>query len=75
MVTAEKAVHECEFLSECCGARAIEETDICGGCRDHSEFYCECEVCGECGEVRRDEDGELDARIRAGMKCGWCAYG
>ena len=61
--------HECESLSECCGARASDDTDICSGCRDHSGFYCDCEVCGECGEVRID-----DARVQGGMKCGVCAY-
>ena len=32
-------------------------------------------ACQDCGEVRTDEDGDLDARVEAGMKCGACAYG
>ena len=32
-------------------------------------------VCADCGEVRRDEDGEIDGRVQAGMKCSLCAYG
>ena len=32
-------------------------------------------TCIECYEIRIDEDGELDARVEAGMKCGVCAYG
>ena len=31
--------------------------------------------CGECGDVVYDEDGNVDGRVLAGMKCGWCAYG
>ena len=27
-------------------------------------------ICGECGEPRPDDD-----RVKAGMKCGFCAYG
>lgn len=27
-------------------------------------------ICGECGEERTDDD-----RVKAGMKCGFCAYG
>ena len=27
-------------------------------------------ICGECGEERPDDD-----RVKAGMKCGFCAYG
>ena len=30
--------------------------------------------CPECDEIRRDENGELDARTLAGMKCTICAY-
>ena len=30
--------------------------------------------CPECGEVRYDEEGNLDSRIQAGMKCTICAY-
>ena len=28
------------------------------------------QICGECEEIRVD-----DARVLAGMKCGYCAYG
>ena len=30
--------------------------------------------CPECGEIRYDEEGNLDSRIQAGMKCTICAY-
>ena len=30
--------------------------------------------CKECGEIRYDEEGNLDSRIQAGMKCTICAY-
>jgi len=61
--------HECELVSECCGAIAIGETDRCSFCRENAGFYCYCTVCPECNEVRID-----DARVQAGMKCGVCAY-
>ena len=32
-------------------------------------------TCIECDEIRIDENGDLDARVQAGMKCGVCAYG
>ena len=32
-------------------------------------------ACGECGDVVYDEDGNVDGRVLAGMKCGRCAYG
>ena len=31
-------------------------------------------TCIECDEIRIDENGELDGRVQAGMKCGVCAY-
>jgi hypothetical protein len=31
--------------------------------------------CGECDEVVRDENGEIDGRVQSGLKCGHCAYG
>jgi hypothetical protein len=34
----------------------------------------ESERCKECGEIRYDEEGNLDSRIQAGMKCTICAY-
>ena len=32
-------------------------------------------TCGECGQERYDEEGNIDARVLEGMKCGHCAYG
>ncbi len=32
-------------------------------------------TCIEGDEIRIDENGELDGRVQAGMKCGVCAYG
>jgi hypothetical protein len=32
-------------------------------------------TCGECGEVVLDEEGGVDERVQASMKCGHCAYG
>ena len=34
------------------------------------EWRIELEICPECGQVRAG-----DERVRAGMKCGFCAYG
>lgn len=28
------------MFSVCCGAQAIDDTDICASCRDHSGFEC-----------------------------------
>ena len=38
--------HDCDFVSECCGARPFGELDhyltgFCGGCHDGSGFECE----------------------------------
>ena len=39
--------HECEWLSECCGAEPVEETldseqvGYCSQCRDGTSFSCE----------------------------------
>jgi len=33
--------HECEeFVSQCCGVEAVEETDCCGRCHEHTGFEC-----------------------------------
>ena len=53
---------ECEWLSECCGAEPVEETEgICSQCRDTSGFSCEehspwdgTETCPECGSILKD---------------------
>jgi len=60
--------HECELVSECCEAKAIGETARCWLCHENTTFYCYCNVCPECDEIRID-----DARVQAGLKCGVCA--
>ena len=44
------------------------DEDNCDPCKDNTPR------CIECGEIRRDESGEIDARVEGGMKCGVCAY-
>ena len=52
-----------------CNIHKVQVVDrSCDQCDDEAR-------CGECGEVRLDEEGEIDARVEAGMKCGVCAYG
>ncbi len=61
--------HECEWLSECCGAEPATDLDsemegvsgICAQCRDASGFSCEghspwddTETCPECGRILKD---------------------
>ncbi len=58
-----------------CGTRKTEPTPGCS-CRSLGgghimKYHHRCVLhCGECGEERPDDD-----RVKAGMKCGLCAYG
>jgi predicted nucleic acid-binding Zn-ribbon protein len=52
--------HECEWLSDCCGAEPMEGA-VCSQCRDTSGFSCEghtplddTETCPECGRILKD---------------------
>ena len=58
---------EAEALTDCCGAPFISDTDFCGHCHEHAGKAPP--LCPECGEERADDD-----RVRAGMKCRFCAY-
>ena len=40
------------YRSNCCDAKMIGESDICGECKEHADIY---EVCGECGDAEPDE--------------------
>ena len=51
------------FMSECCGALPFgdmydrqDKSGICGACRDHTMFE---EVCEECEQASRSEDGTI----------------
>jgi len=77
-------LHECEYTSTCCGASVAYDMDLdygissasgfCGACHEHTGFECDQCRCPECDEIVRDENGEIDARVQAGLKCGKCAY-
>lgn len=48
-------------------------TPVCKDCFDGIDAEKHI-TCIECDEIRIDENGELDGRVQAGMKCGVCAY-
>ena len=62
--------HDQAHVSECCGAQAIEDTDLCAKCRDHSWFSC-IECAEDQAEKKRIMAGlaslrkEIDANIQA----------
>ena len=59
-----------------CNVHKVKVVDrSCDLCADWTEEAEAKATCGECGEVRLDADGEIDARVEGGMKCGVCAYG
>ena len=57
-------IHKIQVVDRSC--------DLCA--KDLEEFEDEA-TCRECEEVRLDENGDIDARVEAGMKCSHCAYG
>ena len=41
-----------EELSDCCGAKFYDETDVCSACKEHSEPQEEESFCSTGGDVR-----------------------
>ena len=59
-----------------CNIHHVQVVDrSCDLCADDFAQAEDAATCGECGEIRIDEYGDVDARVEAGMKCGVCAYG
>ena len=58
-----------------CNIHKIQVVDrSCDLCANDLEEFEDEATCRECEEVRLDENGDIDARVEAGMKCGVCAY-
>lgn len=59
--------HECEWVSQCCGAGIISDTDICAACQEHTGEEClacieeeeERVVDAQREQARREEAGRL----------------
>lgn len=51
--------------SNCCDSKVIQETDICGDCKEHSEIYMMCADCGyDEDEYSMIEEYEYNERRR-----------
>ena len=51
------------YISNCCGAKMVAETDICSECKEHADTEEMC--CSECGEECDEiEDYEYEALER-----------
>ena len=49
-----------EELSDCCGAKFYDETDVCSACKEHSEpFYEDTDVCSDCKEHSEPSNDEM----------------
>ena len=77
-MTISRAEYEERYGEEVgrCNIHKVQVVDrSCDLCADELEQAEDAARCKEYEEVRMDEDGGIDARVVAGMKCGVCAYG
>lgn len=59
-----------------CGRNTFNNQPLCLDCQHELDHGLGAGHCPECGQVRYQDGGpDIDERVRAGMKCGPCAYG